>query len=121
MKNYLWVCNECGSDEYTSAVSESDINNLGCGNCGASEWHKEYFEEQKGEPSEIESLRSKVAELEDEVERMILLNDKADSRVEELEARLEIDPHTKFDGIAARDETIRLLEKKIAEYEKERK
>lgn len=37
---YLWECNECGSQEYTMSVSEDDVNELGCGNCGACEWHK---------------------------------------------------------------------------------
>lgn len=36
-----WTCNECGSQEYTMAVSESDINELSCGNCGCEEWHIE--------------------------------------------------------------------------------
>lgn len=37
---YVWECNECGSQEYTMSVSEDDVNNLGCGDCGANEWHK---------------------------------------------------------------------------------
>tara|TARA_R110000823_G_scaffold85958_1_gene192528 strand:- start:25 stop:252 length:228 start_codon:yes stop_codon:yes gene_type:complete len=36
-----WVCNECGAHEYSMAVSESDIADLGCGRCGANEWHIE--------------------------------------------------------------------------------
>jgi hypothetical protein len=36
-----WVCNECGSHEYTMSVSEDDLENLGCGSCGGSEFHKE--------------------------------------------------------------------------------
>ena len=39
-KQYAWVCNECGSQEYTMAVSESDVHDLGCSRCGSSEWHK---------------------------------------------------------------------------------
>ena len=39
-KEYAWECNECGSQEYTMAVSESDVQSLGCGNCGGDEWHK---------------------------------------------------------------------------------
>ena len=39
--DWYWVCNECGSPEYTSCVSEADIQELGCGNCGGDEWHKE--------------------------------------------------------------------------------
>ena len=39
-KQYAWECNECGSQEYTMAVSESDVHELGCGTCGSSEWTK---------------------------------------------------------------------------------
>ena len=39
-KQYAWECNECGSQEYTMSVSESDVHDLGCGKCGSSEWHK---------------------------------------------------------------------------------
>ena len=39
-KQYAWECNECGSQEYTMALSESDVHDLGCGKCGSSEWHK---------------------------------------------------------------------------------
>ena len=35
-------------------------------------------------------------------------------RIKELEARLEIDPRHPYDGIACRDETIRLLEAELA-------
>jgi hypothetical protein len=38
--SYAWECNECGSQEFTMCVSEHDVNQLGCGNCGSSEWHK---------------------------------------------------------------------------------
>ena len=41
VNDWRWVCNECGSPEYTSSVSEDDIQQLGCGNCGGCEWHKE--------------------------------------------------------------------------------
>lgn len=40
-KEYAWKCNECGSQEYTMALSEADVHQLGCGRCGSSEWHKE--------------------------------------------------------------------------------
>lgn len=39
-KEYAWECNECGSQEYTMSVSEDDVQQLGCGNCGGDEWHK---------------------------------------------------------------------------------
>lgn len=35
----VWECNECGSQEYTMGVSETDVQNLSCGSCGACEWH----------------------------------------------------------------------------------
>ena len=34
-----WVCNSCNSLEYTLSVSEDDIQQLGCGNCGGYEFH----------------------------------------------------------------------------------
>lgn len=37
----VWECNECGSQEYTTCVSEADVQELGCGNCGGCEWHLE--------------------------------------------------------------------------------
>ena len=40
---YSWECNECGSQEYTMSVSEDDVHNLGCGNCGGDEWHKAVY------------------------------------------------------------------------------
>ena len=39
-REFAWECNECGSQEFTMSVLETDVQNLGCGNCGASEWHK---------------------------------------------------------------------------------
>lgn len=39
-KEYAWECNECGSQSYTMAISEVDIQALGCGKCGSDEWHK---------------------------------------------------------------------------------
>lgn len=38
--------------------------------------------------------------------------------IRELKARLEIDPRHSIDGIAARDETIRMLEAKVAERDR---
>ena len=35
-----WQCNECGSDEFTGAVSEQDLKDLTCTACGANEFHK---------------------------------------------------------------------------------
>lgn len=43
--NYAWECNECGSQEYTMSVSIDDVQNLGCSNCGGSEWHKAIAED----------------------------------------------------------------------------
>lgn len=41
MKYYVWVCNECGASQYTGAVSEDDISELSCSECGGWDWHKE--------------------------------------------------------------------------------
>lgn len=38
--DFAWECNECGSQEYTMSVSETDVHKVGCGSCGNSEWHK---------------------------------------------------------------------------------
>lgn len=40
-KPWSWVCNGCGAIEYTSALSEQDIDKLACSVCGGDEWHKE--------------------------------------------------------------------------------
>ena len=39
---WSWQCNECGSDEFSSGVSEYDISDdkLSCTNCGCTEFHK---------------------------------------------------------------------------------
>lgn len=36
-----WVCNQCGSAEYNSSVSETDVHKLACSGCGGDEWHRE--------------------------------------------------------------------------------
>ena len=36
----VWECNECGAQEYSIIISGADIQELGCGKCGASEWHQ---------------------------------------------------------------------------------
>jgi DNA-directed RNA polymerase subunit RPC12/RpoP len=40
--DYKWVCNECNAPNFTSSVSEEDIENevLACINCGGFEFHK---------------------------------------------------------------------------------
>ena len=40
-QSWSWVCNECGSREFTSAVLEADLEYLACAGCGCSEFHKE--------------------------------------------------------------------------------
>lgn len=40
-KEGSWVCNECGSHEYTGSVSKDDIEDLSCGKCGGNEFHWE--------------------------------------------------------------------------------
>jgi hypothetical protein len=39
---WSWECNECGSKEFTSNVSESDLDFLACAGCGCNEFHKAY-------------------------------------------------------------------------------
>lgn len=34
-----WICNECGSQEYTHNVSSEDIKKLQCSSCGNDEFH----------------------------------------------------------------------------------
>jgi hypothetical protein len=40
-QEWSWVCNECGSKEFTSALSEADLEYLACAGCGCNEFHKE--------------------------------------------------------------------------------
>jgi len=40
-KPWSWVCNGCGSREYSEALSDRDIDALACNECGDDEWHKE--------------------------------------------------------------------------------
>lgn len=40
-QSWSWVCNECGSREFTSAVLEADLEYLACAGCGCNEFHKE--------------------------------------------------------------------------------
>ena len=35
-----WICNECGSRQYTGGVMEQDLRWLACDRCGGSEFHK---------------------------------------------------------------------------------
>ena len=39
--NFVWACNECGAQEFTSILSESDLEHLACAGCGCDEFHKE--------------------------------------------------------------------------------
>lgn len=40
---WVWVCNECGSREYSSAIPPSDIaaGRYACSGCGSDEFHLE--------------------------------------------------------------------------------
>ncbi len=38
--DWSWQCNECGSNEFSSSVSEHDLESLSCTNCGGNEFHK---------------------------------------------------------------------------------
>jgi hypothetical protein len=40
-QKWSWVCNECGAQEFTSALSEADLEYLACAGCGCNEFHKE--------------------------------------------------------------------------------
>jgi predicted nucleic acid-binding Zn-ribbon protein len=40
-QEWSWVCNECGSKEFTSVLSEADLEYLACAGCGCNEFHKE--------------------------------------------------------------------------------
>ena len=40
-QEWSWVCNECGAKEFTSIVSEADLQYLACAGCGCDEFHKE--------------------------------------------------------------------------------
>ena len=40
-QDFMWICNECGSAELSSNVSEDDLEYIACTNCGCNEFHKE--------------------------------------------------------------------------------
>ena len=46
-KDFFWECNECGSAEFTSAMSQRDVDCMACTNCGGDEFHKVYKEEEE--------------------------------------------------------------------------
>jgi len=48
--NWAWACNECGAQEFTSALSEADLDYLACANCGGNEFHKEALAQPAQEP-----------------------------------------------------------------------
>ncbi len=56
-REWGWVCNECGSEEFTSAISESDLHYLACSGCGGDEFHKE-FKTGPSTPSASPSIQS---------------------------------------------------------------
>jgi hypothetical protein len=41
VQEWSWVCSECGAKEFTSALSEADLEYLACAGCGCNEFHKE--------------------------------------------------------------------------------
>lgn len=40
-QGWVWECNECGSQEYSSSLQEADLEYLSCSKCGGNEFHKE--------------------------------------------------------------------------------
>jgi predicted nucleic-acid-binding Zn-ribbon protein len=46
MKTF-WICTECNSSEYTGSISESDIKNLQCSNCGCDEFIRKEIIDKK--------------------------------------------------------------------------
>ena len=34
----VWVCTECGSNEFTGSLNESDLQYLSCTSCGCNEF-----------------------------------------------------------------------------------
>jgi len=44
-----WICNSCGFSDYTSAVSQEELDEwLQCSNCGGDEFHLESKIEENG-------------------------------------------------------------------------
>lgn len=43
-KDFTWICNQCGFENFTSSVPESEIEEEihSCINCGGFEFHKKY-------------------------------------------------------------------------------
>lgn len=41
-RDFSWTCTECGSEELTSSVMESDLDSLACTNCGCNEFVRQY-------------------------------------------------------------------------------
>lgn len=35
-----WECNECGAQEFTGSLSETDLQYLACTSCGGNEFHE---------------------------------------------------------------------------------
>lgn len=48
--NWAWACNECGTQEFTSALSEIDLDYLACSNCGGDEFHKKALAQPAQKP-----------------------------------------------------------------------
>lgn len=53
-----WVCNECGSREFTGSVSESDLENLACTSCGGWDFHWEDFKPDRAPPPAAQNSRA---------------------------------------------------------------
>jgi hypothetical protein len=52
-RDWSWECNECGSKEFTSSVSDEDMDFLCCPSCGCDELHKAYTTPPAAQPAPV--------------------------------------------------------------------
>jgi len=45
--NWAWICNECGTQEFTLALCKADLDYLACSGCGSNEFHKEALAQEQ--------------------------------------------------------------------------
>jgi hypothetical protein len=51
-----WICNQCGSDEFTFSVSADDLGQMSCTGCGGTEFHKFIWDAGSSALAEAEKL-----------------------------------------------------------------